>query len=395
MISRIQGLLFVTVFALFCGPPAGASVELHAHLFMDHAMTYAFRGSFHGPLKATDWRARMSSQIDVDAVNHSGIRILVASLYAHPLFRFDLRQAVRDQVQDAEHFVAENPNWMIARSPVEARAALNNGKRVMILSLEGALGVLETPADIREFIDEKGIRIVTPIHLTDDRYGGAAFMRGILVSFNPLALIRSFFHTLRDEQGVRVNDRGLTLAGTELVRDLLAHRVWIDLSHTSDHSLNDLSALLQAQNQPLLYTHTVLRRYHGAERGLSDQQLAAVAASRGIVGLMPSQDYLQGTPPELESGCPQGMGIFARQFRELSKKLSPTHVMSGSDFNGGIYHLPPGCAEGTDIEKSGFWNLGQTAELYRSLVIRGAAPSDIEATSETAFLDAWDRAVKR
>ena len=48
----------------------------------------------------------------------------------------------------------------------------------MILALEGASGIIETDEDLAEFVDRDGIRIVTLIHLTDDEFGGAAFLKG-------------------------------------------------------------------------------------------------------------------------------------------------------------------------------------------------------------------------
>ena len=46
---------------------------------------------------------------------------------------------------------------------------------------DGVAGVLESEEDLTELIDDHGIAIVTPLHLADDRYGGAATINGTRV----------------------------------------------------------------------------------------------------------------------------------------------------------------------------------------------------------------------
>src|SRR6185437_2718268 len=113
-----------------------------------------------------------------DALARSGLGIVVATLYAHPLFTYtvgkSLRDSIRAQIKLARKFVLGRPDWVIATEPDHASEALASGKHVMILALEGASGILESEQDFHEFIDEGGIRIVGPLHLTDDEFGGVA-----------------------------------------------------------------------------------------------------------------------------------------------------------------------------------------------------------------------------
>src|SRR5207244_2903484 len=120
---------------------------------------------------------------------------------ANPILTFSLRDSVRRQVRLAERFVREHPSWIIARSAAQAREALLSGKRVMILSLEGASGILESENDLREFVDQDGIRIVNLLHLTDDAFGGVAFLPGLHALMSPWAWLKGVFSPHHDESG--------------------------------------------------------------------------------------------------------------------------------------------------------------------------------------------------
>ncbi len=147
-------------------------MELHAHLFMKEGMTWVFSGDFDGPLRATSWTQRLRSQANPESMNRSEAGIVVAMLYANPFFVISLYKSIRRQVRLAEVFVDQHPEWVLVRDAAQARSALSQGKRVLVLGLEGASGIIENEEDLREFVDTDGIRIVTLLHLTDDRFGG-------------------------------------------------------------------------------------------------------------------------------------------------------------------------------------------------------------------------------
>ena len=391
MIARI----FLTSLALLLfTSPAQASfvpdqtVELHAHLFMKEGMSWMFHGDFFGPLQAHDYHDRFRSQANPETLEKSGLGIVVVSLYANPLLVMDLRDSIRRQITLAEKFVREHPQWIIAKGASEARAALNSGKRVLILELEGASGILENEQDYREFIDQRGIRIVTVLHLTDDKFGGVAFLRGIRALSTPLAWLKSLVRgSVHD--GVRENPNGLTEDGRKLAAALIERGVWIDLAHSSDASQHELIPILEMANQPILYTHTALRRFHGAERGITDWQLAEVKKTRGIIGLMPSEFMLEGTTPP-RPGCPSGIAALETQYiLAVSAIGDPAAVMLGSDYNGGIPHLAPGCNTGTKLDSEGLWNISGVPEVWKALKKLGALTPDPLSGMEERFLESW------
>ena len=393
--KRILAALFL-ILSLTAPALAGldpeASVEAHAHLFMSKGLTWLFRGDFDGPLRAKGWNDRFGSQANPETVERSKIAVLVIAVYAHPLFSLSLRDSIRDQLDGADHFVATHPNWIIARSATEARQALSQGKRVIILAIEGASKILENDADIAEFINRRGVRIVNLLHFTDDEFGGVAFLRGFRALASPLAWLRQIFRA-PGADGVILNDEGLTERGKQFAQTLINHGVWLDLAHSSDLSQRDLIPMLEKAGQPLLYTHTVLRRYHHAERGISDWQLQEVRKSHGIVGLMPSEEMLDGTPVP-PTTCRGSVHALAVQYKEVAATIGADSIVMGTDYNGGIPHLMPSCKTGTSLDHEGFWNIGQTPDLWQALRKVGApVPEPLSITVER-FISAWEQVSK-
>ena len=366
------------------------TVELHAHLFMKQGLGWLFRGDFDGPLLADDWSDRLSSKVNAASLDASGNGIVIVSLFAHPAYRGDVRAAIREQIARTEQFAARHPDWSIARSASQAEALLRSGQRVLVLSLEGAGGVLESEADLREFVDRRGIAIVGPLHLVDDRFGGAASLTGYQYLGNPLNASRQALRCAsHDSQGAELNPRGLTTQGEALVQALLARGVWIDLTHASEAALLELVPMVRAANQPLLFTHTSLRRYRPAERALSDSMLEQVAASRGVVGLLPSADaFERGVADPSEARSVQA---FAAMAGAVAAALGSEALMLGGDWNGGMRHLEPTRGTHTELDdEPGLFHMGQTPILWSALSARGVAPSSGRATLRY-FLTAWAR----
>jgi microsomal dipeptidase-like Zn-dependent dipeptidase len=304
-------------------------------------------------------------------------------------------------MEEARNFVSAHPDWVIAKSSKEARAALNEGKRVMILSLEGMSGILENEEDIQEFVDKDGIRIVTPLHFIDDWAGGAALMPGAAALVNPFAAFESFVQSRRDENGVFVNEQGLTSKGQSFIESLVRHGVWIDFSHASDHSIREMIPILKNAGQPLLFTHTILRQAFHGERGIPEKFLREVATSGGIVGILPSDDMLKGTvvPPELcpvecNGQCEGGIAAFATQYAAMSKIVPPSHLSIGTDIDAPITFLKPSCPASAAIHPKGYWSYRQlpvlNAYLQDKHLTPEAAPGGNDARID-AFLSAWEK----
>ncbi len=61
-----------------------------------------------------------------------------------------------------------------------------------------------------------------------------------------------------------------------------AHRMIIDLAHSSASTIKDVLALAQ---RPVIVSHTGVKGTCDNNRNLSDEQLTAIAAHGGLIGI--------------------------------------------------------------------------------------------------------------
>ncbi|MEM9693747.1 MAG: membrane dipeptidase, partial [Myxococcota bacterium] len=387
--------LLLTLAARARAEEARFAIDLHAHVFMKPGLGWLFRGSFD-QRTATRFDQRLHARIDAESLDQSKLDLVVVALFAHPAFCIDVRACVWEQIERARRFVARHPDWAIATDPAQAMRLHQQGKRLLVLSLEGAASVLESERDLERFIDEGGIRIVTLLHLTDDRYGGAATMAGFQYVANPLGVADRLLDPAAPS--LDRNHRGLTPLGRVLAAKLIERGVWLDLTHASDRALATLQPWLDRSGQPPLFTHVSLRRDRPMERALSESALAFVAARDGVIGLLPSDDAFEterkpappcppGCGPEQ---CRRGVSPLLRAYRELQQAgVRAVHI--GSDFNGGMRHLGASCGvTGALALPSGFFHPGQFPDLARAFGQLGLTRPPAEI-SFRRFVERWER----
>lgn len=142
------------------------------------------------------------------------------------------------------------------RALAAARAA---GKVALIPGIEGGHS-LEGDLEALGWFFEHGVRVLT------------------LVWNNHLDWIRS----CQDGAGAGVPD-GLSEFGREVVREMNRLGVLVDLSHAGEASFRDA---LEASAAPVIASHSGCRALHDHPRNLTDEQLRALAANGGVVGIV-------------------------------------------------------------------------------------------------------------
>jgi membrane dipeptidase len=121
---------------------------------------------------------------------------------------------------------------------------------------------------------------------------------------------------------------GLTEAGKDLVRECNRLGMVIDLSHMNEKGFWDVAKLSSA---PLVATHSNVHALCPTTRNLTDDQLAAVKDSAGMVGLNYAVSFLR---PDGKSDTDTSLSIMADHIEYLVDKLGIDHVGLGSDFDG-------------------------------------------------------------
>jgi microsomal dipeptidase-like Zn-dependent dipeptidase len=332
---------------------ASAQVDLHAHLVMKPGMGPGLIGDFESPPQSMDWTSRIRTKASRSSLLHSNSPdLIVVSLYGHswlsrwqfPGRESNVVEALEEEYRQIKQF-AEAPGsiWTLARSAREARKALKHGKKVLILSIEGAYGAIRTSNDLERWV-ERGLAILTPFHLTEDRFGGVAFMKPWASVFNtPFSFLSTWMtHLGNCADGICRSPVGVSPLGIELIEELIQKQVWIDLSHAPDLTVERLIPIFRNRNLPILVTHTATRDGFPAERGLSPALINEIRShTDGMVGLIPSQEMVRFE--KTDADCRSGVSAYRREMEALKRELGEQRVAIGSDANAPLQGLSPPC----------------------------------------------------
>ena len=175
------------------------------------------------------------------------------------------------------------------------RRAANRSVVGGVLAIEGAHALDDDIANLDRLVDA-GYRIVGLAHFFDNAFAGSA-------------------HGL--------SKGGLTAAGRRVVRALEERSIAIDLAHASAATIDEVTALAR---RPVLVSHSGVRATADNGRNLTDDQLRAVAATGGLVGI--------GFWPTAVGGT--DAAAIARAIRHAVSVIGTDHVGLGSDFDGAV-----------------------------------------------------------
>lgn len=164
-----------------------------------------------------------------------------------------------------------------------------------VLSIEGAHALDGDPANV-DVVADAGIRMISPAHFFDTAFGGSAH---------------------------GIERHGLTPKGREMIRRMEARGVVLDVAHASARTVDDA---LEVSTRPVVSSHTGLRGIIDNARNLSDEHLAGIAASGGIVGI--------GFWPTATGG--EDAAAIARSVAYAVERVGPAHVALGSDWDGAV-----------------------------------------------------------
>lgn len=164
-----------------------------------------------------------------------------------------------------------------------------------LLGIEGAQA-LDGKLENLEPLFQAGFRYMSLTHFFDDEFAGssAGVMKG-----------------------------GLTPLGHELVRQMNARGMIIDLAHTSPQTIRDV---LAESKRPVIYSHGGLQGNCNNRRNLSDEEARGIARSGGIIGI--------GFWPT--AVCGKDSRAIARAIRYAVQVVGIEHVALGSDFDGSV-----------------------------------------------------------
>lgn len=190
-----------------------------------------------------------------------------------------------------------------------------------LLSIEG-LHNLEGKADNLDRLHAAGYRMAGLAHFFDNELGGSMHGR---------------------------RKGGLTPFGREVVQRMEAKGMIVDIAHASPAMVADVLAMAR---RPVVSSHGGVQATCRVNRNLSDEQIRAVAATGGLIGI----GYWDGAVCDTS---PKAIAAAIAHVRDL---VGIDHVALGSDFDGAVT---------TAFDTSGLVNVTQ------ALVDHGFTPEEI------------------
>jgi membrane dipeptidase len=121
---------------------------------------------------------------------------------------------------------------------------------------------------------------------------------------------------------------GLTAAGRRLVRRCAELGIAVDLSHLNAAGFWDVAKLDEA---PLIASHSGVHALCASTRNLTDEQLDAIGASGGLVGIVFAAPFLRADGAD-DADTP--LRTIAEHVRYAADRIGVEHVALGSDFDG-------------------------------------------------------------
>lgn len=156
---------------------------------------------------------------------------------------------------------------------------------------------------------------------------------------------------------------GLTDAGKDLVRVCNRMGVMIDLSHLNAAGFRDVAAIT---DRPLVATHSNVHAISRHARNLVDWQLAAIAETKGVVGLNFATGFLR---PDGQMRADTEIELMVRHVDALVDALGEDGVALGSDFDGAMMPAPIGDVTGVPKLLQALLDKGYGEPLVRKIAM--------------------------
>jgi membrane dipeptidase len=166
---------------------------------------------------------------------------------------------------------------------------------------------------------------------------------------------------------------GLTRFGHEVVRECGRLGILIDVSHLSAAGFWDV---LRIATGPVIASHSNARARCDHPRNLTDDQLRAIAATGGAVGLNAVPDFVHPTTPTLDR--------LLDHADHMALVMGPGHVGLGLDL---LDYLPGYEA----AQLAGLPTPDEAPALTARLVQRGASEDEIRDVLGRTWLRVWER----
>jgi membrane dipeptidase len=225
-----------------------------------------------------------------------GVDVVVSAVYIDSLFLPEgaLRRAV--QLIDAllEEIALCGNDFALALDRSDVERITGEGKIALLLAMEGAEPLGQDLAALR-LLHRLGLRMLSFAWMRRTAFGDGAWEN--------------------DSGG------GLTRLGRQAVREMNRLGSVVDVSHASDRTTWDV---LEVSQRPVIASHSNARALQDHPRNLTDEMIAAIAASGGVIGAVAVAGYIAGSEATISR--------WADHIDYLVERAGLDHVAIGCDF---------------------------------------------------------------
>lgn len=208
----------------------------------------------------------------------------------------------------------------VCRNVDDIQHCLDAGVLASVLHIEGAEAI-DPNFELLDVLYEAGLRSLGPVWSRSNAFGhGVPFLCPSSPDTGP----------------------GLTDLGKELIGACNRLKVMIDLSHLNERGFWDVAALSDA---PLVATHSNAHALSPHSRNLTDEQLAAIRQTGGMVGVNFATSFLR---PDGRRDKATPVELVIEHLEHMVKHVGEDGVGFGSDFDGAA--IPAGIGNATGMQ---------------------------------------------
>ena len=181
--------------------------------------------------------------------------------------------------------------WIKSRADLE-----ESGKQQVVMTVEGMCGIRDQAEEKIQWLYDQGVRIASLCW--NDEHALAPGVKGTVTC-------------------------GLTEEGRKAVRKMDELGMILDVSHTNEKTFWDMVEVVRG---PLIATHSNTRALCEVHRNLTDQQIMAIAAKGGVIGLNAARNFIDSNPEH------QDALHLAAHGRHIADLVGVEHLAVGFDF---------------------------------------------------------------
>jgi microsomal dipeptidase-like Zn-dependent dipeptidase len=268
-------------------------------------------------------------QVDLPRLLEGNVALQVFGLVTQSPFGQNFERNSADTA-DTITLLAVLQRWPVASWRGRLARARHQAAKLEALAArsDGRLAVIRTSEDLSAFLAGRandparvaGLLGVEGAQALDGTLAGvdALFAAGVR-----MIGLAHFFDNPVAGSSAGVEQHGLTPLGRELVQRMEALGIAVDLAHVAPASVADALALA---TKPVVVSHTGVQATCPGPRNLSDEQIRAIAANGGVIGIA----YFEGAV------CGTSVAHVVRALRHVKDLAGAEHVALGSDFDGAV-----------------------------------------------------------